>query len=373
MLHLLSSLEQEVCQPAPSTAVAAAETMRHDAVPRWNPGTPIDKVPAAGGQEVNDMNAAPRSPWAVVGLAALLLAASSTGAEAADAQDTAAACPGPRPHAFWEGVERGGFALPPGTSAAELLDELQPCLASPDPKLRDNLVYEATAAWMYRDKRLSDAEVRKLLATWVANLRLGLGEEGTDSVLRRSFSALCLSIVAALDNARPFLERSEFASLLRAALDYLAGEKDVRGFEPGKGWIHSAAHTADLLKFLARSRHLLPAEQPLVLDAIGAKLEAAGQVFTHGENERLARAVASLARRADLDGAAFDRWLSGFTARHKQLWEAPEIDPLRLAAEQNGKDLLRSLFVELVLDAGPERAGEGPRGRVLECLRNLAA
>src|SRR5262249_17337331 len=143
-----------------------------------------------------------------------------------------AACGGRRPHAFWEELERHDFGVPAGESAAALLDELQPCLASADPKLRDDLEYSAAAAWIYRDKRLSDAEGRKLVSTWVANLRVGLGESGTDSVFRRSFSALNLSIVAALDNARPFLERSEFESLLRAALAYLADEKDVRGFLP---------------------------------------------------------------------------------------------------------------------------------------------
>jgi hypothetical protein len=317
------------------------------------------------------MNDATRPAWGAVAMAVLALAVGPAGAETTEAEDAGGACGGRRPRAFWEELERGGFALPAGESAASLLEELDPCLASTDPKLRDDLAYNAAAAWIYRDKKLSDAEVRRRIATWVANLRRGIGESGTDSVFRRSFSALDLSIVAALDNARPFLERPEFESLLHAALEYLAAEKDVRGFDADKGWAHSAAHTADLLKFLARSQKLARAEQPLVLDAIAAKLEAVGQAFTHGENERLARAVASIARRADLDTAAFERWLSGFASRSKDLWQAPAIDPRRLAAWVNGKDLLRGLFVELSLDAGPEHAGDAPRARVLECLREI--
>ena len=37
------------------------------------------------------------------------------------------------------------------------------------------------------------------------------------------------------------------------ALAYLAAELDLRGIEPRVGWIHATAHTADLLKFLARN------------------------------------------------------------------------------------------------------------------------
>src|SRR5262245_55777097 len=294
MLHLPGTVEQEVCQST-----------------RWKPRTSADHVRRCGAGRVNSMNAVTRSPWAAAAVAVLAVAlGTAVGPVLAEAEEAGARCGGNRPRAFWDELERNGFAVPAGESSAALLEELEPCLASPDPKLRDELEYNAAAAWIYRDKRLSDAEVRRQIATWVANLRRGIGESGTDSVFRRSFSALNLSIVAALDNARPFLERSEFESLLRAALDYLAAEKDVRGFDVEKGWIHSAAHTADLLKFLGRSRHLTAAEQPLVLDAIAAKLDAVGLVFTHGENERLARAVASLARRADLDTTAFARWLS---------------------------------------------------------------
>jgi hypothetical protein len=318
------------------------------------------------------MNAATRAARAGVAVFAVLgLAIGPARAERARPEEARGACGGRRPLAFWEELERGGFAVPAGETAAGLLEELEPCLASTDPRLRDELAYNAAVAWIYRDKKLSDAEVRGRLAIWVANLRRGIGESGTDGVFGRSFSALSLSIVAARDNAQPFLERAEFGSLLHAALEYLAAEKDVRGFDADKGWVHSAAHTADLLKFLARSRHLARAEQMLVLDAIAAKLDAVGQAFTHGENERLARAVASVARRSDLDIAVFERWLSGFVSRNKELWAAPAIDPRRLAAWVNGKDLLHSLFVELSLDAGPEHAGDAPRARVLECLREI--
>ena len=111
-------------------------------------------------------------------------------------------------------TRRSGSASPtmttrsPGELADALVLELNAYLGSPDPQLRDDCAYSIAAAWIYRDKRLSPETMRSLLATWTGNLRKGLGETGTDALLLRSFSALDLSTLAALDNATPFLTRA---------------------------------------------------------------------------------------------------------------------------------------------------------------------
>jgi hypothetical protein len=155
---------------------------------------------------------------------------------------------------------------------------------------------------------------------------------GTDEVFRRSFSALDLSVLAALDNEHPFLSEEEFARLLSSTLAYLAGEKDLRAFDVRTGWMHATAHTADVLKFLGRNPRLRPADQRRILDGIAAKARDAGLAFTHGENERLAAAVMSLVLH---------------------------------------KDLLRSLHVKLALrqPPGPEPA----RNEILKTLEKLGA
>ncbi len=145
-----------------------------------------------------------------------------------------------------------------------------------------------------------------LLHLWSANLEGGLGETGSDTVLLRSFSALDLSILATLNIEQPFLTDADFHGLLSQALGYLARERDVRGYDERLGWINSTAHTADLLKFLSRSANLKTSDQKRIVEGIAAKLEGAGSVFTHGEDERLARALLSLAPSA--------RFLSGFAS-----------------------------------------------------------
>ena len=274
--------------------------------------------------------------------------------------------------AYWLAIARDDFRVPHGESADALVVELNGLLGSPDPQLRDDCAYSIAAAWIYRDKRLSNETLRSLLATWTGNLEKGLGETGSDGILLRSFSALDLSTLAAFDNTSPFLDETEFAFFLSATLDYLAGEKDLQGFDASKGWMHATAHTADVLKFLGRSPRLRPADQARILEAIGAKIRAAGLVFVYGENERLARAVESLALRSDFDHAAFTARLAAFREDGKRLWEnGPAIDPRRFQGVQNGKDLLRSLYVGLALRGHDQPAVEAVRGEILSCLEAL--
>ena len=270
---------------------------------------------------------------------------------------------------FWSGIARNRFEVPAGESADALVLELSAFLGSPDPELRDDFAYSIAAAWIYRDRRVSEKVLHELLRAWSANLRVGLGGTGSDTLFLRAFSALDLSLLAALDNQHPFLDGAEYAALLSAALAYLAGEKDLRAFDPRHGWMHATAHTADLLKFLARSPHLRPADQGRILEAVAAKLRTAGETFSHGENERLAAAVQSLVLREDFDAAAFTRFLADVAEPGVHLWDkGPLVDPARYAATQNAKDLLRSLYVALVRNTA---APEPPRAEILKTLEKL--
>ena len=270
---------------------------------------------------------------------------------------------------FWSGIARNRFEVPAGESADALVLELSAFLGSPDPELRDDFAYSIAAAWIYRDRRVSEKVLHELLRAWSANLRVGLGGTGSDTLFLRAFSALDLSLLAALDNQHPFLDGAEYAALLSAALAYLAGEKDLRAFDPRHGWMHATTHTADLLKFLARSPRLRPADQGRILEAVAAKLRTAGETFSHGENERLAAAVQSLVLREDFDAAAFTRFLADVAEPGVHLWDkGPLVDPARYAATQNAKDLLRSLYVALVRNTA---APEPPRAEILKTLEKL--
>jgi hypothetical protein len=270
-------------------------------------------------------------------------------------------------------IVQHGLAVPAGESPLALIKEMNALLASPDPMLRDEVGYSVPARWIVREKRLSPDEVRQVLAMWTANLKDGIGETGTDRVLLRSFSALNLSLIAALENEAPFLEPAEFERFFESAIAYFEAERDVRGYDPRVGWMHSPAHTADLLKFLARSPKLPKPAQARLLEAIARKISAVGGVFVWGEDERIAAVVRSLARRSDLDEAALDSWLTRFVEGHKALWaKAPSIDPAAFSQVQNAKQVLRSLHAVLAMDPKPTRSVESAKVKVLAALAKMS-
>jgi hypothetical protein len=250
--------------------------------------------------------------------------------------------------AFWHDIARSKYAVPPGSDVSSLASELIDMLALPDPDLRDGIAYSTLAAWIFQTRVIGDAALRPIIERLLANLSAGIGDQASDRIFRRSFSALTLSVVVARDNAAPFMNAEEFARIETAALAYLEAERDLRGYDQEHGWMHSAAHTADLLKFIARSRFLDQAGQPRLLDAIARKLQTSAVVFTHGEDERLARAVLSIVNRSDFDPAAFRAWASH--ARPPRITERPTA--AELSGAQNVKNFLAKLNV--LLDAVPQ-------------------
>ena len=261
----------------------------------------------------------------------------------ADCRDSAAAEHGPD---FWRSIVAAQYALPSGESAYDLILELSELLGSPDPELRDDFGYGICAAWIWQQRLLTPDELRRLAHLWRLNLEEGIGETSDNGVLLRSFSALDLSLLVALDNQSPVFEADDFRQLLDAALTYLESEADLRGWIAGLGWLHSTAHTADLLKHLARSRHLTREDQTTMLLAIADKLEHThGLVYAFGEDERLAAAVLSLLAREDFEPEAF----SAFLQQMAELRVSREFDPELFAARQNHKNLLRALHVRLAL------------------------
>jgi hypothetical protein len=287
---------------------------------------------------------------------------------------SAQAPPDPRQRgtAFWQDLAKQ-CEVPAGETAYGLVKEAVSLLGSPDSAWRDDVGYGVVASCVYRAKLLRPEERRALVGELSDNLRRGIGDGGTDSVLLRSFSALDLSILAALELQDPALDAAGYRRLLDDALTYLRDERDLRGLEPRVGWIHATAHTADLLKFLARDARFAPSDHARLLEAAWSKLTARGTpVFTHAEDERLAAALVSLARRPDFDPASLDAWLERFAALEQETWAQAPPDPAMLAASQNARNLLRSYYVLLSLPQPAPTDGQlGARDKVLATLAKI--
>ncbi|MEO6237269.1 MAG: DUF2785 domain-containing protein [Vicinamibacterales bacterium] len=272
------------------------------------------------------------------------------------------------PKTFWRAVAEAKFEVPAGQTAATLTPELTAALGSPDPELRDDLAFATLSNWIYRRRLLTPDDLRPMVRTLQDNLRSGIGETGTDAVLLRSFSALTLSVIAARDNEEPFLTADEYSRLLDSAISYFHDERDTRGFDADKGWMHSVAHTSDLLKFLARNTRLPVAGQARLLSAILLKTHDTPAVFAEGEDERMARVVISVVRRSDFDRAPFRQWL-GAAATAAAFPKTPDSATLR--AQQNVRHLLTSLWTELSVDERPSEGADFAKSALRDMLKGL--
>ena len=123
-------------------------------------------------------------------------------------------------------------------------------LGDTDPEARDGTAYPTLATWV---AAASTTTCSPASATaWPPASASGSASSDTDSVFRRSFSALILGECIARDNKRPLVPGRQGARVGRPVATWLLRERDLRGFVPGKGWAHAVAHGADALGTLAR-------------------------------------------------------------------------------------------------------------------------
>ena len=174
---------------------------------------------------------------------------------------------------------------------------------SADPHLRDGIAYPTLATWV--SEGVYDDLLEGLGDGMTAGLAVGIGEDGTDTVFRRSFSALVLA---------ECIERATTPSTSRASPDdtvlrwgdriagWLVRERDLRGFVPGKGW----AHARRARRRRARRARRGAGDGPARADRAARRDRRPAAAPTrarlvHGEDDRLAAATMQILRR-DLVG-----------------------------------------------------------------------
>src|SRR3954470_4794119 len=199
---------------------------------------------------------------------------------------------------YWKQVLSTGLAVPSDRPLDELTAELTRMLGDPDPALRDGTAYPALMTWIERG--VYDDLLAGLGDGMAAGLLVGIGERDTDTVFRRSFSALVLGEGIARDNQRPLLPGGKILEWGDRLTTWLLRERDLRGFVPGKGWAHAVSHGADTLAILARSPHVATPELTVVLDVIADRLLLpVDRLFNNGEADRLpVAALAGLRRQS---------------------------------------------------------------------------
>ena len=225
--------------------------------------------------------------------------------------------------AFWRAIVANEYRIPEKSNAMVLMRTLVAFSGSPDPELRDTIGYETFWRWVHLSGGFNAHELDEVRASLVKNVRVGLGEQDTDSVFGRSFALLFLKELAAHDLRTPFLTDETFAELLMLSCESLAQERDLRGYVAVKGWAHPTAHASDLLRALARNSRLRSEQILLIANAVVERARASRTVWSWGEDARLGAVLATLASRPDAPITFLEGWTSALLAENKALWLGP--------------------------------------------------
>jgi hypothetical protein len=266
-----------------------------------------------------------------------------------DAQESARWQDAAMSTAYWHQVAAAEMRVPSDRPLADLTAELTTMLGSTDPVERDEIAYPVLATW------LSEGVYDDLLAGlgdgMAAGLTQGLGESETDSVFRRSFSALMLAECVARDNSVSRLPSDKILEWGDRVAGWLVRERDVRGFVAGKGWAHAVAHGADAIGVLADSPHLRLNELTVLLDVVADRmLISTPAPLTSGEPDRLAAATMSILRRRLVPLRIIEPWLARITAAAVPV-RSPDADPYVVSG--NPEAFLRALHIQVALAPEP--------------------
>lgn len=263
-------------------------------------------------------------------------------------------------------------AAPDADSLGALTAELTALLGSTDPHERDEIAFTVLATWLERG--VYDDSLGALGDELAAGLGFGLGEAGTDSVFRRSFSGLVLACCVERANRNPH-ERVLGLDVRRwrdGITHWLRAEKDVRGFVPGKGWAHCIAHGADAIGCLAQTPAFDEADLARLLELVADRvLLPCGTVWTAGEVDRLAAATVIILGRDIVAMTTWDSWIARLVEGATKATPVAE-DPFETVG--NAEAFLRALHLQVLLaPEPPDRGGDLANELGPDMIRALGA
>jgi len=243
-------------------------------------------------------------------------------------------------------IKDNDYNLNEGEMASDYLDLMLKYIGDPDPELRDDLIYLTFAYWIQDKKFFNNEELCDLLNVLISEnyLFYNIGSEKDDSILRRSFSVLSINpiLCAHLDN--PFLDTDMILKIKNSLIRYLKEEKDLRGYDNEKGWMHALAHTADAFNVLLDCEGTTEETCIEVLLSIKDKLLEGKYFFTAQEDERLVNVIYyNIIEDKLLSDSYICSWLEGL---NKVLEIKDSITKFR--AKVNTKNLIRSLYFRML-------------------------
>lgn len=274
--------------------------------------------------------------------------------------------------AFWERVVAEGHKVPEGRSLADLTSELTTMLGATDPNERDGIAYPTLSTWV--SEGVYDELLEGLGDGMAAGLTVGLGQSGTDSVFRRSFSVRVLADCVMRDGQAHLVPSDTVLRWGDRIASWFVRENDLRGFVPGKGWAHTMAHGADAIGALARSEAMERLELTVLLDVLADRLLLPNDHhLVHGEPDRLALATMRILRRNAIGLEVLEPWIARLAQHARPTFGKTDNSRDPYLVNGNVHAFLRALHFQLALASNPPACRPDLLLTVIDQLKQVSA
>lgn len=230
--------------------------------------------------------------------------------------------------------------IPKEIDVYELSLDMLNYLGDTESELRDKLIYRIF--WhIYTKNYLTHNQMKNILNITLGEdyLFCGITKKCDDSVFKRAFTTLVISLTLSANNREDFLNETEVLNVYNRFLEYFHKEVDKRGFVDGKGWADAICHGADVISGLGCSKALNKAHLLKLLNVIKEKVCVNDLVYINEEDERFVGAFSGIYERSVFNDDELIQWITDFKKFNK-IGQYPE--DLRILL--NIKHFLRSLY-----------------------------
>ncbi|WP_346915534.1 DUF2785 domain-containing protein [Clostridium sp.] len=243
-------------------------------------------------------------------------------------------------------IKENEYNLGKGENINDYVNLMLKYIGDNDPKVRDELIYTTFVNWIEEKGYFTDEELEALLNTILSKdfAFYNIGSEDDDSVLRRSFSILLVNPILCVHLDKEFLDEEMILKTKDCLIKYLNEEKDLRGYDKEKGWIHAIAHVADGIHALINCKGITEDICKDIMGTIENKLLEGREVFNAEEDERLITIIYyDIISDNLLSNEYICNWIDGLS-------KVVEIEDrrTRFMARTNVKNFIRSLYFRLL-------------------------
>lgn len=174
----------------------------------------------------------------------------------------------------------------------QLAKKMLPYIGHVDSYVRDDIVYECLA---HVTGHLTSSEIQTLTKLYLSDeyLFYDMSNEDPYSVTKRTFTLLQLVVVIYYHRKKHVLNESLLKDLVLKLVLYMEKEEILTGYDASVGWMHTLAHSADVIKQLFLVEELSVTMQEELLDMLVYKIQVNHYAYIDDEDERVVSAIVS--------------------------------------------------------------------------------